>query len=47
MNLKNEWKECAICRALVYSTDEVCCVCHSPLEGNTREVHPLAEWATG
>jgi len=42
--MNKEWKECNVCRALVYSDDEECCVCHSTLEGNTREPMPLAEW---
>ena len=38
-----EWKECCVCGALVYVEDDICCVCHSPLQGNQREPTDLIE----
>ena len=43
MDKPKVWVECATCGALVYADDEVCCVCHSPLDGNVRKPQPKIE----
>ena len=35
------WKECDVCQALNYVEDEICCVCHTTLEGSARKLKPL------